>query len=112
MKIRLNLANGVWLELDCTNPKEAVKELAAYQEVFSERECGMCHATELVFLHRQDDEKHDYYSIKCKACQAQVDFGQHKTGNTLFLKRKDANGQYDTNHGGWYHWKDRQRDNS
>ena len=36
-KIRLNCGNGCWVEVDASSPKEAVKEIAGYLEVFGER---------------------------------------------------------------------------
>lgn len=104
-KIRLQCGR-VWLEVDASGVKEAIKALGEYQEVFSERTCGCCGSEEIAYEHRQHDGN-DYYSLKCRACGAQLDFGQHKTGGTLFAKRKLSSGEYDKEHGGWYSWQSR-----
>ncbi len=96
----------VTLEVDASSVKDAVAKLSEYGEVFQESQCGRCGAETLAYEHRQHDG-HDYYSKKCRACGAQLDFGQHRGKDTLFAKRKLANGDYDREHGGWYHWHER-----
>ena len=105
--VRLNCGNGVWLEVSGGTIKEVFKELADYQQIFGEKLCGQCRSTDLVFDHRTDTEGHDYYSVKCTACGAQLGFGQNKTGGGLFPKRKNADGVWDSEHFGWFQWKDR-----
>ena len=104
MKIRVQVSARVWLEFDCANPKDALKELSVYGEVFAERSCGQCKKVELAYEHREWDG-HDYYSLRCLSCGAQLDFGQHKNGRTLFAKRKLKSGELDKLNHGWYHYK-------
>ena len=101
-KIRLQCGR-VWLEVDANGVKDSIKALSEYQEVFAERTCGKCGSEEIAYEHRLHDSN-DYYSLKCRNCGARLDFGQHKTGGTLFAKRKLENGEYDKEHRGWYSW--------
>ena len=39
-----------------------------------------------------------------KSCGAKLAFGQHKTGDSLFPKRKAADGSYDNKTRGWFKW--------
>lgn len=105
-KVRVQCGRA-WLEVDVSSVKEAVKALSEYTEVFGEQSCGACQSDQLSYEHRQDNEGHDYYTLKCRACGAQLDFGQHKVGNTLFAKRKDKSGNA-LGKNGWYKWQDRQ----
>ena len=106
-KVRLQCGR-VWLEVDVIGVKAAMKALGEYQEVFLERKCGQCGKEDIIYEHRQVDG-HDYYSLKCADCGAQLDFGQHKNGVTLFAKRKLPDGTFDKEHRGWYRYQDRSR---
>jgi hypothetical protein len=95
--------NGrVGVELDASSPKEAWAEIATFQEIFEETNCGKCDSGEVKFVVRsvKDD---DYYELRCLKCGAKLAFGQHKNGKTLFPSRKDSSGEYlPTN--GWVKW--------
>lgn len=104
VKVRINVG-GCWLEADCETPKQAVKTLSSFAEVFGERECGLCKSTSIRPYHREVDG-HDYYGLVCCSCGAQLSFGQHKNGSTLFAKRTDANGVKMSGNG-WYHYQGR-----
>ena len=106
-KIRFDCGNGCSVEIDASNPKDAVAQMSAYLEVFGEQACGQCGAAVLFWEHRQDRESHDYYAVKCRGCGAELSFGQTKVGDRLFAKRKLEDGSYDTEHHGWKHWKAR-----
>ena len=100
MKIKLNLANrGCQLELDVESPKDAVRQLSVYTEILAIGTCGQCGSNEIKFSHRVVDNN-DFYGMRCISCQAQLDFGQHKTGDTLFVKREKGSKGSD----GWYHY--------
>ena len=107
-KIRFNCNNGCWIEVDASNPKDAVKQMSSYLEVFQEQACGQCGGTVLAWEHRQDKEDHDYYSIRCRQCGAELRFGQTRKGERLFAKRKLDSGEYDKDHHGWTKWRDKQ----
>lgn len=94
MLVRWRINERCELELNPASPKDLVKELAAYQEVLIDRKCGACGAETIKHEHRVHDGN-DFYSLRCLACGAQLDYGQHKTGQTLFAKRDKGNH-------GWY----------
>ncbi len=91
------------VEVEASSAKEAFKKLAEFQEVFDESNCGLCNGEELQFIVRTVDGN-DYYELKCKSCGAKLAFGQHKTGDSLFPKRKAADGSYDNKTRGWFKW--------
>jgi len=87
------------VEIDADSAKEAFKKLAEFQEVFDETSCGLCKGEEIQFVVR-NVEGNDYYELKCRSCGGKLAFGQHKSGNSLFPKRKE---HYETK--GWHKWK-------
>jgi len=107
-KIRIQYGR-VWLEVDADGVKDVIQTLSEYGEVFNVSQCGKCQSDALLYDHHQNNQGHHFYAIKCAACGCQLDLGQHQQGDTLFIKRKDAEGNYDTEHGGWYHWKEREK---
>ncbi len=95
--------NKLKIEIETDSAKDAFKKLAEFQEVFGESQCGQCKGNELRFIVRTVDGN-DYYELKCNSCSAKLAFGQHKTGGTLFPKRKMADGSYDAKNNGWHTW--------
>ena len=103
MKINYTTKNqrlNVSIETDSV--KETFKKLAEFQEVFDEHCCGLCQNEDLQFIVRTVDGN-DYYELKCKKCFAKLAFGQHKSGGSLFPKRKNADGTYSESKG-WHQW--------
>lgn len=100
--------NKASIEIDATSPKDAIKKLSAYTTLFQEPVCKMCNSEHTTLQHRHHDHV-DYYSVKCLHCGAELSFGQHKTGETLFIKNKTDQGFLPN--GGWHkHQKSQQRD--
>ena len=91
------------VEIDSDSAKDAFKKLSEFQEVFDESNCGQCNNDDLQFIVRTV-EGNDYYELRCKSCGAKLAFGQHKSGGTLFPKRKLANGEFDKENKGWHKW--------
>lgn len=102
MKVRVNYGR-VWLETDVNSPKDAIRELSEFAEVFCEQTCGACKSTNVTASHREHDG-HDYYSVRCIDCGAELSFGQKKNGRSLFAKRKDKDGNTLDNRG-WTRWR-------
>ena len=101
--IRYNTGTGYQIEVAADDVRSAVKSMAELQEFFGQTECGKCHAKQLLAFHRQDKDGNDYYSLSCAACGAKLDFGQHRTGGTLFVRRKDREGNWLPDNG-WLVW--------
>ena len=102
MKISYKVNDNVTLEAEGDGQKEIFKELAMLQEIFAEKECGLCKSPNIRYVCRTV-EGNDYYEVKCSDCYANLSFGQHKKGGTLFPKRKDENNEWLPNNG-WYKW--------
>ncbi len=103
MKINYTTKNQrLQAEIESESVKETFKKLAEFQEVFDESSCGVCQNEDLQFVVRTVDGN-DYYELKCKSCFAKLAFGQHKSGGSLFPKRKNADGTYSQSKG-WHKW--------
>lgn len=102
MKVLYKASDKLTFEVDGSGQKEIFKELAMLQEIFGEKQCGLCKNTDLKFICRTV-EGNDYYELKCTACGGILSFGQHKKGGTLFPKRKSDTNEYLPNYG-WYKW--------
>jgi hypothetical protein len=103
MKINYQTKNRLSVDIETDSAKDAFKKLAEFQEVFDESQCGLCKNNDLQFIVRTVDGN-DYYELKCKACFAKLAYGQHKSGGSLFPKRKLADGSFDREHKGWHKW--------
>ncbi len=104
MKINYTSKNDrMMLQIESESAKDAFKKLAEFQEVFDESSCGQCKSDDLKFVVRTVDGN-DYYELKCNSCFAKLAFGQHKSGCSLFPKRKLENGLFDKEHQGWHRW--------
>ena len=104
MKITYQTKNKrLQVELEANTVKDAFKELAEFQDVFDEEQCGLCKSDTIKFQVRTVDGN-DYFEMRCLACGARLSFGQHKVGDSLFPKRKKDDGTFDREHKGWYKW--------
>ena len=104
MKINYTTKNQrLNVEINTDSIKDAFKELAIFQEVFDETNCQLCKNDDLQFVVRTVDNN-DYYELRCKSCFAKLAFGQHKSGGSLFPKRKLASGEFDKENKGWHKW--------
>lgn len=104
MKINYTTKNQrLNVEIDSDSVKETFKKLAEFQEVFDESHCQLCNHEDLQFVVRTVDGN-DYHELKCKNCFAKLAFGQHKSGGSLFPKRKNSEGSFDKEHQGWHQW--------
>ena len=89
-------------EIEGDGHKPLFRGLAEVEEVFgAEEACGLCKSTDIGYRVRKIDEN-EYFELRCRACGAQFNFGQHKNGRTLFPKRADENGELPNR--GWYKW--------
>jgi hypothetical protein len=102
MKIVYQISDNMKIELEGADQKDVFEKLSDLSEVFGENECGACKSPDVRFMVRTVD-KNKFYELKCNQCGARLSFGAHKTGDTLFPKRKDAEGNWYDNKG-WTKW--------
>lgn len=96
MKATLKVHPSLVLEISIDKQKDLFKALASAQEVFGEKECGLCKSTNIVFAWRtatkmvgKKQEFYDYPEMHCKDCRARLAFGTiHDDTGTLFPTRK------------------------
>ena len=82
--------------------RDLFEQLASLQEVFGDSKCGACGKSNLKFVVRdveKDGEENRYYEMRCADCGARLTYGCHKKGNSLFPKRKDADGKFSKTNG-------------
>lgn len=94
----------ITFEAEAADQKHAFEFIAETQDLFGERCCGKCGSENIRFEFREDKDGHKYYKMRCHACQAQFEYGQNKSGGTLFAKRWDKENRRPMPHGGWFHW--------
>lgn len=81
------------------NQKAIFRELASIQDVFdAEQKCGCCDSSSIRFQVRTIEDN-DFYELICLSCYARLQFGQHKKGNSLYVKRKAEDGSLLANRG-------------
>ena len=104
MKISYTTKNNrLQCEIDAESVKEVFKKLAEFQEIFDEDKCGSCGSEDISFQVRTV-EGNDFYELKCNKCFSKLAYGQHRMGNSLFPKRKLADGSFDKENKGWHKW--------
>ena len=104
MKINYTTKNQrLSVEVEAKTNKEAFKQLAEFQEIFEETNCGSCNSDDLRFIVR-NVEGNDFYELKCNSCGSKLAYGQHRVGESLFPKRKLDDSSYDFQNKGWHKW--------
>ena len=94
MKVKYTDTNGGFsVELEGDTQKEIFSQLAKFQEIFGETQCGKCGSTNLRFVVRVVDDN-EYYEIRCLDCGAKLSFGLNKKGGGLFPKKKAEDGSW------------------
>jgi hypothetical protein len=105
MKVQYTSASGrLTFDFEANSHKDVMTKLAAIQELFEESSCGMCKSANIRFEVREH-EGNSYYKILCGDCGATLDYGQHKTGNSLFVKRWDKDTKANLPNRGWYQYR-------
>jgi hypothetical protein len=103
MKAVLRVRQNLTLELDGEKQRDLFRAIASAQEVFGERRCGKCGAADLQFRARKNRDDQEFFEVVCLRCRAVLEFGCHKTGGTLFPRRKADDGR-PLPDGGWARW--------
>ncbi len=93
MEASYRTRNGrMMVKIDAKTQKDLFRDLAQFQSVFeADESCGRCGSAQVNFEVRTVDAN-DYYSLRCLDCGAELSFGQHKQGSTLFPKRGENKG--------------------
>lgn len=97
-----NPTSRIRIEDDIPDAKTAFETVAEVQELFDENACGACGSTD-IRCDVRTAQGFRFYNLKCRACPARLDFGQHQEGGTLFAKRRNDDGSAKP-HNGWYHY--------
>lgn len=101
MKVTAQISKLLTVEIDAKDQRELFEELYATQEVFGVTACGKCGSEDIKYIVRTNADDDKFYEIQCQnpKCRAKLAFGCHKKGNSLFPKKKDADGKYLLNNG-------------
>lgn len=100
---------GTWIECESATVVEAFKQIAAYQQVFSEKACGACGSTKIAYQHRTTRDGKDIFEIACQECKCALTFWPHKEGGTLFAKRWDSERKCEVGKNGWVKYERQQQ---
>jgi hypothetical protein len=105
MKAQIKVRGNLVIELEEEKQRDLFRAIASAQEVFSERRCGKCQASDLMFRVRTNRDEQEFFELVCLRCRAVLEFGVHKTGGTLFPRRKggDEGKDFLPDHG-WVRW--------
>ncbi len=88
MKAQLRVRGNLTIELEGEKQRDLFRAIASAQEVFGERCCGKCGSSDLRFRVRRNRDEQEFFELLCLRCYAVLEFGVHKTGGTLFPRRK------------------------
>lgn len=66
--------------------KQMVKSFAFWANL--PEKCGNCNDSNIT-LNYKSPKGNDYYGLKCLQCNAELNFGQHKQGDSFFLRWDD-----------------------
>ena len=103
MKVQYTNRSGrLTVEIDSETQTDLFMQLATFQEIFDESECGKCSSENLRFQVRNIDDNL-YYELRCLDCGAKLAFGTMKSGGKLFPRRKDKEGNWLPDRG-WVKW--------
>jgi len=85
-KINYQFNNGLSIEIEASDQKDAFDQLSALGNVFSISECGKCGSNDIRFFTKTVD-KFTYRHMICNKCWSQLAFGVHQNeSQTLFPK--------------------------
>lgn len=99
MRLTKKLSSTATIQLESDSVKDLFRDLGMASEVFAIDTCGNCQSQDVVYRVRHV-EGNDFFEVVCRGCQHSFSFGQHRTGNTLFPKVRDADGR-PLPKGGW-----------
>jgi phage FluMu protein Com len=88
MAVSIKLPSGITVSSTSTKIKDIFKDLSFWSTEFPTK-CGNCKSVNVFPSHR-DVESNSYYEAKCGDCGHTLSFGQYKTGEGLFAKKKDG----------------------
>jgi hypothetical protein len=93
MKAHFKSRTGrIVVEVEGASVKALFKEIAQVQEILdADSQCGACGSADIKFRVRTVAEN-DYYELVCDGCGAALSFGQRRTGDGLYPKRKTESG--------------------
>jgi hypothetical protein len=111
MKVTYTTANSrLSVEIEGDTQKKIFEQLAAFQEVFENTQCGKCQGENITNIVREVGGN-SFYELRCLDCHARLSFGQHRQGDSLFPVRKagenDKSGLEEGVYlpdGGWMRW--------
>jgi hypothetical protein len=100
MELIKKITSTVTVRVDGDTQVDLFRAIGEIEEVFGHRACGKC-ASENIFFSARHVKEFTYYEMRCRDCNAQLSFGQHRNGETLFVKNRNEDGSPMPNNG-WY----------
>ncbi len=102
MKAHLKAFGGaLTVECEGADMKVLFEQIAAWQEVFTVKACGICNSSDVRFQFRLVNGKDKYYEVRCDHCRAEFRYGQRREIPTLYPKRNTEDNSARLPNGGW-----------
>lgn len=100
MQVEYKVSDKITLSDEADTQVEAFKILAAWEEIYGPRECGLC-KSDVYYRVRKNKDEDEFPEVVCKNfnCKAVLALGQHKKGGGLYPHRKDKEGKWIPNNG-------------
>lgn len=87
--------------INCESAQDLFTKLARVDELFGEKECGLCHSPAIIFAVRET-QSGKWFEMRCTACRAKLDFGTSRDGTKFWCKRWDKEAKKPLQNGGWH----------
>lgn len=98
MKVTYQVTPRLTFEVEGDHQKDVFKKLAQIDAIFGINMCPMTKSTNLKFVVKEVDGN-EYYEIHDRDNPGvMMQFGQHKTGNTMFPRKNKESGHV------WFKW--------
>lgn len=100
MKAHYKTRDGrITFEVSGETTKDVFREIAKVQSTFeADWACGLCQSANIKFQTRVTGDESEWFELQCE-CGARLQFGQHKKGGSLYVKR-----ERNDPHRGWAKW--------
>ena len=107
MLIKFTPKPGLEMQIEAANQVDAITQMADLGEIFGIKSCGACNSDDIRWQVRKVSkqvgkkiENYEYIELVCNKCRARLSFGKFSEDpNSVFPKRKDADGNWLPNNG-------------
>lgn len=77
------------VEFEGEKQHSIIEQIASFQEVFEENQCGNCKSENIAFVVRKNG-KNKFYELHCRECHHKADLGTRQEDLTMYVKRLEV----------------------